>query len=415
LGQKVNPIGFRLGVIKGWQSRWYAERDYKDIYKEDYQIRQLINKELANASVSRIEIERAAANQVSVTVYTAKPGIVIGKSGEKVDRLRTTLEAKTKKRVRLNIMEIRQPELDAFLVARSIAEQLERRVSFRRAMKMAAQKTMRANAKGIRILAGGRLGGAEIARSEKEVVGKIPLQTLRADIDYGVTEAHTTFGVIGIKVWIYKGDVLPTKRREPGEAAQEQSTTQAYQPRERDGGERRGSGDRRRSEGSGYRGERGQRPQGDRPQGGDRGERGPRQQGDRPARPQGERRPRPQGQGDQPRPQGQGQGGQGGERPPRQPRPQGERSQRPQGARPPRQRQEQSAQAGQVPATPSQPTEPEVTSSIPATTPTPEATTVEATSMPTPEATTPGVPSTPAPTPAPETTAETDSGSAQSE
>ncbi len=415
MGQKVNPIGFRLGVIKGWQSRWYAERDYKDIFKEDYQIRLLINKELANASVSRIEIERAAANQVSVTVFTAKPGIVIGKSGEKVDRLRTLLEAKTKKRVRLNIMEIRQPELDAFLVARSIAEQLERRVSFRRAMKMAAQKTMRANAKGIRILAGGRLGGAEIARSEKEVDGKIPLQTLRADIDYGVTEAHTTFGVIGIKVWIYKGDVLPTKRREAGEAPQEPSANQAFQPRERDGGDRRGSGDRRRGDGGGYRGERGQRPQGDRPQGGDRSERAPRQQGDRPARPQGERRPRPQGQGDQPRTsaQGQGQGGQGGqggERPPRQPRPQGERGQRPQGARPPRQRQEQPAQVAQAqaPATPSQPTEPEITSSIPAVTPTPEVT-----PTPTPETPTPSVPTTP--TAETTTDTDTDTGSTQSE
>jgi small subunit ribosomal protein S3 len=406
LGQKVHPTGFRLGVIKGWQSRWYAERDYKDIFKEDYQIRQMINKELANASVSRIEIERAAANQVSLTVYTAKPGIVIGKSGEKVDRLRTQLEAKTKKRVRLNIMEIRQPELDAFLVARSIAEQLERRISFRRAMKMAAQKTMRANAKGIRILAGGRLGGAEIARSEKEVDGKIPLQTLRADIDYGVAEAHTTFGVIGIKVWIYKGDVLPHKRREPGEAPQEPATP-AFQPRERDGGDRRG--ERRRGEGSGYRGERGQRPQGDRSQGGDRGERAPRQQGERPARPQGERRPRPQGQGDQPRTQGQGQGqGQGGEqRPPRQPRPQGERGQRPQGARPPRQQQEQPAQAAQTPAAPAQSAEPEITSSIPTTTSTPNV-------PPTPETTTPNVPPTSTPTPETTTDTDTDSGSSGS-
>ena len=221
MGQKVHPIGFRLGVVKGWQSRWYAERDYKDVYAEDDLIRQSINKELFNASVSRIEIERAAANQVSVTIYTAKPGIVIGKSGEKVDKLRAMLEAKTKKRVRLNIMEIRQPELDAYLVGRSVAEQLEKRVSFRRAMKQAVQKTMRANAKGIRIICGGRLGGAEIARSEKEVEGKIPLHTLRADIDYGLAEAHTTFGVIGIKVWIYKGDILPSKRREAIEGQQE--------------------------------------------------------------------------------------------------------------------------------------------------------------------------------------------------
>ncbi len=288
MGQKVNPTGFRLGVIKGWQSRWYAERDYKDIFAEDLLIRQLINKELFNASVSRIEIERAAANQVAVTIHTAKPGIVIGKSGEKVDRLRTQLEAKTHKRVRLNILEIRQPELDAHLVGRSIAEQLERRVSFRRAMKQAVQKTMRANAKGIRVVCGGRLGGAEIARTEKEVEGKIPLHTLRADIDYGLTEAHTTFGVIGIKVWIYKGDILPSKRREPGEALPEQSNQQSFQPRE--GGERRDrrrDGDRRGGE-RGDRGDRGPRPQGDRPR--SSGDRGPRQFGDRQDRP-----PRPQG------------------------------------------------------------------------------------------------------------------------
>jgi small subunit ribosomal protein S3 len=373
LGHKVHPVGFRLGVVKGWQSRWYAERDYKDIFAEDLTIRQAINKELANASVSRIEIERAAANQVSVTIHTAKPGIVIGKSGEKVDKLRTMLEAKTKKRVRLNILEIRQPELDAYLVGRSIAEQLEKRVSFRRAMKQAVQKSMRANAKGIKIIIGGRLGGAEIARSEKEVEGKIPLHTLRADIDYGLAEAHTTFGVIGIKVWIYKGDILPSKRREAAEAAQEPAAQPSFAPREREGGDRRG-GDRRRSDGGqrgdrGERGERGPRPQGDRPQG---GERGPRQFGDRPPRPQGqqgERPPRPQGERG-PRPQGDRPQGQQGERPPRQPRPQGERPPRAQGERgerPPRQQGERTGRAEQTPAVQSTP---DVTSA-PATPPTP--------------------------------------------
>src|SRR5438552_8901513 len=355
LGQKVHPIGFRLGVVKGWQSRWYAERDYKDVYAEDDLIRQSINKELFNASVSRIEIERAAANQVSVTIYTAKPGIVIGKSGEKVDKLRAMLEAKTKKRVRLNIMEMRQPELDAYLVGRSVAEQLEKRVSFRRAMKQAVKKTMRANAKGIRIICGGRLGGAEIARSEKEVEGKIPLHTLRADIDYGLAEAHTTFGVIGIKVWIYKGDILPSKRREAIEGQQEAAVQPPFAPRE--GGDRRG-GDRRRG---GERGERGQRPQGDRPQGGDRGPRGerpPRPQGERPARPQGERSGRPQG-----------------ERTPRQPRPQGERPARAQGERAPRPKAEQPAPAGetqepQAPTVQPVPQVPEETT--PPTPPTPE-------------------------------------------
>jgi small subunit ribosomal protein S3 len=318
LGHKVHPTGFRLGVVKGWQSRWYAERDYKDLLAEDFMLRKLIQKELANASISRIEIERAAANQVSITIHTAKPGIVIGKSGEKVDRLRAALEAKTKKRVRLNIVEIRQPELDAYLVGRSIAEQLEKRVSFRRAMKQAVQKTMRANAKGIRVIIGGRLGGAEIARSEKEVEGKIPLHTLRADIDYGLAEAHTTFGVIGIKVWIYKGDILPSKRREGGEAQQEAAVP--FAPRERaETGERRG--DRRPS--------RSPRTQG---QGTER-----QQRGDRPARAQGERSPRGE------------RSAQSGERPPRAPRAQGERPARQAGERPGRSRRIE-GEASEVPA-----------------------------------------------------------------
>ena len=256
MGHKVHPNGFRLGVVRGWQSRWYAERDYKDILAEDILIRRIINKELSNASVSKIEIERTAADQVLVKVHTAKPGIVIGKNGDKVDRLRNLLESKTKKRrVRMDIIEIRQPELDAVLVGRSIAEQLEKRVSFRRAMKQAVQKSMRANAKGIKVIVGGRLGGAEIARTEKEVEGKVPLQTLRADIDYGLSEAHTTFGVIGIKVWIYRGDILPTRRREPGEAAPVEAFVPAGSPQRED---RRGGGDR------GDRRPRGDRPQGDR-------------------------------------------------------------------------------------------------------------------------------------------------------
>jgi small subunit ribosomal protein S3 len=309
LGQKVHPTGFRLGVYKGWQSRWYAERDYKDILAEDFEIRKIINKELANASVSRIEIERTAADQVQVKIHTAKPGIVIGRSGEKVERLKSLLEARTKKRrVRVEIIEIRQPELDAHLVGRNIAEQLERRVSFRRAMKQAVQKTMRANARGIKVIVGGRLGGAEIARSEKEVEGSVPLHTLRADIDYGHTEAHTTFGVIGVKVWIYRGDVLPEKQRRGLEAM----TTQPAAPREERRGER-------------HRGERGARPP--RRGGGERGERGTRPQGERGARPQGERSARPQGERGA-RPQG--------ERPARSQgrTPRAERSERP--ARPPR-------------------------------------------------------------------------------
>ena len=323
MGQKVHPTGFRLGVVKGWQSRWFAGRDYKDILAEDYAIRNMINKELANASVSRIEIERAAANQVAVTIHTARPGIVIGKSGEKVDRLRAELEAKTHKRVRLNILEIRQPELDATLVGRSIAEQLEKRVAFRRAMKQAVQKALRAGAKGVKIIVGGRLGGAEIARSEKEVEGKVPLHTLRADIDYGQAEAHTTFGVIGIKVWIYKGDVLPSKRLAAAEAAE--FAPQPAFPRE---GERRERGERRRERGErregGERRERRERPQGERaprPQGQAQGERRERPQGERRERPQGERRERPQGQAQGEAAQGQAQGE-------RRERPQGERRER---------------------------------------------------------------------------------------
>jgi small subunit ribosomal protein S3 len=326
MGHKVHPIGFRLGVVKGWQSSWFAERDYKDIWAEDYMIRQIVNKELANASVARIEIERTAADQVLVKVFTARPGIVIGKSGEKVDRLRNLLEAKTKKRrVRMDIIEIRQPELDATLVGRSIAEQLEKRVSFRRAMKQAVQKSMRANAKGIKVIIGGRLGGAEIARTEKEVEGKVPLQTLRADIDYGQTEAHTTFGVIGIKVWIYRGDILPHKRREAAEALAE-AAQPTFAPRE-ERGERRGD---RRQRGERQQGERGQQRQ-------PRGERGP-QRPPRPqgGQPQGERGPRP------PRPQGGQPQGERGPRPPRPPRePRGEAGQQ----RPPRPPREPRAEA----------------------------------------------------------------------
>ncbi len=329
MGHKVHPIGFRLGVVKSWQSRWYAERDYKNLLAEDFKLRKMIQKELANASISKIEIERAAANQVTIIIHTAKPGIVIGKSGEKVDKLRALLEKETRKRVRLNIIEIRQPELDAYLVGRSIAEQLEKRVSFRRAMKQAVQRTMRANAKGIRVVCGGRLGGAEIARTEKEIEGKIPLHTLRADIDYGLAEAHTTFGVIGIKVWIYKGDVLPSKRREVTEAATETFTTHERT----EGGERRGD---RRPQRSG--------PRSDRPQG-ERAPRGDRPQGERPSRPQGERAPRgdrPQGER-APRPQGDRPQGERQPRSERAPRPQGERPARPQGDRPARSQGERAA------------------------------------------------------------------------
>lgn len=217
MGQKVHPIGFRLGVIKDWEAHWFAEKDYTRLLHEDIALRQLIQRRLRDASVSRIEIERSA-NQIVVTIHTAKPGIVIGKSGVKVEDLRHRLEQQTGKKVRVNISEIRQPELDATLVARNIAEQLERRVAFRRAVKQTVNRSVQRGAKGIKVIISGRLGGAEMSRREREVAGKVPLHTLRADIDFGIAEAHTTFGVIGVKVWIYKGEVLPRPKAAPAVA-----------------------------------------------------------------------------------------------------------------------------------------------------------------------------------------------------
>jgi small subunit ribosomal protein S3 len=209
VGQKVHPIGFRLGIIKDWQGRWYANRrEYTSLLHEDIRVRSLIMERLADAGISRVELERSA-NQLTVIIHAAKPGIVIGKAGAKVEELRRLLEELTDKKVRVTIQEIRQPELDATLVARSIAEQLERRVAFRRAMKQAVQRAMRFGAKGVRVQVAGRLGGAEMSRTEWERAGRVPLHTLRADIDYGQATAYTTYGVIGVKVWIYRGDVLP--------------------------------------------------------------------------------------------------------------------------------------------------------------------------------------------------------------
>lgn len=227
MGQKVHPIGFRLGIIRSWDARWYAEKDYPKLLHEDIRIRRLIQRRLADASVPRVEIERSA-NNLTVTVHTAKPGIVIGRAGAKVEELRQLLEKLTGKRVRVNIAEIRQPELDATLVARSVAEQLERRVSFRRAMKQAVLRSMQRGAKGIKIVIAGRLGGAEMSRREREVAGKVPLHTLRADIDYGTAEAHTTFGLIGVKTWIYRGDILTSHKREaPAQQPASAATTAA--------------------------------------------------------------------------------------------------------------------------------------------------------------------------------------------
>jgi small subunit ribosomal protein S3 len=285
LGHKINPTGFRVGVIRGWDSRWFATRTYKDLLAEDQMLRRLIQKRLANAAVARIEIERVAGTQLGVTIFTAKPGIVIGKSGESVERLRQALEAATKKKVRLTILEIRTPEVEAVLVARSIAEQLEKRISFRRAMKQAVQKAMRANAKGIKVVCGGRLGGAEIARVEKEVEGSVPLQTLRANIDFGLAEAHTTFGVVGVKVWIYKGDVLPEKQRQLGMAATESGAVPVSPTGERQPRPGFDRGDRGGDRGGPRGGGRG----GPRPAGGASG--APRSGGER--RPAAPRPPRP--------------------------------------------------------------------------------------------------------------------------
>ncbi|RXZ82754.1 30S ribosomal protein S3 [Paenibacillaceae bacterium] len=217
MGQKVNPVGLRVGIIRDWESKWYAGKDFGDLLLEDVRIREYLKKKLKDAAVSRIEIERAA-NRVNVSIHTAKPGMVIGKGGSEVENLRTELSKITNgKKVHINISEIKQADLDAILVAESIAQQLERRTSFRRALKQAIQRSMRAGAKGIKTSVSGRLGGAEIARTEGYSEGTVPLHTLRADIDYGTAEAHTTYGRIGVKVWIYRGEILPTKKKAPQE------------------------------------------------------------------------------------------------------------------------------------------------------------------------------------------------------
>ncbi|MCP1312353.1 30S ribosomal protein S3 [Paenibacillus tyrfis] len=213
MGQKVNPVGLRIGIIRDWESKWYAGKDFGDLLMEDVKIREYLKQKLKDSAVSRIEIERAA-NRVNVTIHTAKPGMVIGKGGSEVEVIRGYLTKLTNgKKVHINISEVKHPELDAILVAESIAQQLERRVSFRRALKQAIQRTMRAGAKGIKTSVSGRLGGAEIARTEGYSEGTVPLHTLRADIDYGTAEAHTTYGRIGVKVWIYRGEVLPTAKK----------------------------------------------------------------------------------------------------------------------------------------------------------------------------------------------------------
>ncbi|NUQ71105.1 MAG: 30S ribosomal protein S3 [Chthonomonadales bacterium] len=212
MGQKIHPIGFRVGVIRGWESKWYSDKGYADGIRQDNVIRRWIRKNLSSAAVSRTEIERQG-DATTVTIYTAKPGILIGKGGKGIEDVRTALQKLTKSQVHVNIQEIRYPDIDAQLVADSIAQQVSKRIAYKRAMRQAILRAMRLGAKGIRVSCAGRLGGSEMARREHMRDGKIPLHTLRADIDYGFSEGPTTYGNIGIKVWIYKGDVLPGSER----------------------------------------------------------------------------------------------------------------------------------------------------------------------------------------------------------
>jgi small subunit ribosomal protein S3 len=243
VGQKVNPKGLRVGVIKNWDSRWYADKQYSEFLLEDYKIRQFLKKKLYHTGISHLEIERAA-NRVKISIFTAKPGIVIGRGGADVEVLRQELRKLTDKNVFVNIVEVARPEMDAQLVAENIADQLERRIAFRRAMKQAMGRTMRMGAEGIKIMCSGRLGGAEIARTEWVSEGKVPLHTLRADIDYATAEANTTYGKIGIKVWIYKGEVLggrPLPTEEKKEEAKPNNNRRQNRPRNRRKGTEEGA------------------------------------------------------------------------------------------------------------------------------------------------------------------------------
>ena len=215
MGQKVNPHGLRVGVINDWDSRWYAEADFADNLVEDYQIRTFLKKKLYSAGVAKIEIERAS-DRLKVIIFTAKPGVVIGKGGAEIEKLKVEIQKYTTKKLNVEIKEIKKPDTNAQLVAENIAAQLENRISFRRAMKSCMSRTMKSGAKGIKTAVSGRLGGADMARTEFYIEGTIPLQTLRADIDYGFAEADTTYGKMGVKVWVYHGEVLPTKAKKEG-------------------------------------------------------------------------------------------------------------------------------------------------------------------------------------------------------
>jgi small subunit ribosomal protein S3 len=259
MGQKIHPIGFRIGVIRDWESKWYADKTYSELLYEDHQIRRYLRRRLQGGALSHIEIERQA-NKVKVTLYTGKPGVIIGRGGKGVDDLKAQIENRFKKQVAVNVQEIRNPELDGQLVSESIAQQIEKRIAPKRAIRQAIQRSMRMGAQGIRVLVAGRLGGAEMARREGGKDGKIPLHTLRADIDYGFTEARTTYGHIGVKVWLYRGEILPDQRR----MMKEMPAPEPFAPRGP-----RSDGDRGRG---GYGGDRGGRGPGG--GGGGRGGRG---------------------------------------------------------------------------------------------------------------------------------------------
>lgn len=244
MGQKVNPHGMRVGIIKDWDTKWYAEKDYARLLIEDARIRRFLKKHLYIAGISRIEIERTL-KRVKLTIYTAKPGMVIGRGGAGIEDIKKALRRFTEQEIDVNIKEVKSAELDAVLVAENIASQLERRIAFRRAMKQAVGRTMRFGAKGIKVLLGGRLGGAEIARTEGYHEGSIPLHTLRANIDYGIATAHTTYGAIGVKVWIYKGEIMPGEMVDKDENIRENRGGNDRRGGNRRGGNRRERGERR--------------------------------------------------------------------------------------------------------------------------------------------------------------------------
>src|SRR5450631_667082 len=253
MGQKVHPYGFRLGITKTWRSRWFAKQDYAKLLREDLELKESLRSRLKAAGVSSIEVDRPG-NKLRVTIRTSRPGIIIGKRGAEIEKLKTDLAKKTKREVFIDIQEVHKPELDAQLVSESIALQLEKRVAFRRAMRKAVDSALRFGCKGIKVRVSGRLNGAEIARTEWYLQGQLPLHTLRADIDYGFSEAHTTYGVIGIKCWVYKGEILPGGPRKGLRNEPEPRRAPSRDRRDRDGRPDRG-GDR-----SGDRGDRGPRP-----------------------------------------------------------------------------------------------------------------------------------------------------------